>query len=134
MKIKPKQYAIALYETLDGLSREKKDVIIGDFIKFLAKNNVLRFAPRIIDYFEKYANRKEGVAKLKIKTAQKLKVETITAVENALPNLLKRKIEKVDVTEEIVSNLIGGFFLECDDFIFDSTIKNKLKILKNNLK
>lgn len=134
MKIKPKQYAVALYETLAGLSREKTDFVIGNFVKFLVKNNILRSAPQIINHFQKYANKKEGVVELKIKTPHKFKSETIAEIKNALPGLLNKKIEKINVTEEIVENLIGGFILECDDFIFDSTIKNKLKIIKNNLK
>ena len=141
MKIKPKQYAVALYESLSGLpagqaglSREKADVVVKNFVNFLARNNLLRLAPQIINYFQKYANKKEGIVDLKIRTARKLKGETISQIKNILPELLDKKIEKINVTEEVVESLIGGFSLLCDDFIFDFTIKNKLKILKNNLK
>ena len=134
MKIKPKQYAIALYESIFGLSREKTDLVVENFINFLAKNNLLRLAPQIINYFQKYANQKEGIVDLKIRTAHKLKNEVTSQIKNILPELLGKKIEKINVTEEVEEGLIGGFYLECDDFIFDSTVKNKLKIIKNNLK
>ena len=134
MKIKSKQYAIALYESIFGLSREKTDLVVENFINFLAKNNLLKLAPQIISYFQKYANQKEGIVDLKIRTAHKLKNETTSQIKNILPELLGKKIEKINVTEEVEEGLIGGFSLECDDFIFDSTIKNKLKIIKNNLK
>ena len=133
MKIKPKQYAVALYETLLGLSDKEANVVIGKFVALLQQRNILRLAPQIIKQFKKYADDKEGVVDLKIKTSHKSTEKTISEIKKVLPDLIEKDIKKVNVVEEIDEKLLGGFILECDDFVFDSSLKNKLKVLKNNL-
>lgn len=133
MKIKPKQYAVALYEAVKDVPKEKVRGILDNFIKTLAKNNAFRFAPQIIDYFVKYANRAEGIADLKIKSASSIKDDLLEKIKKAAPEILGRDFKKINVQQEVKEYLIGGFILECDDMIFDASIKNKFKILSKAL-
>lgn len=133
MKIKPKQYAVALYEAVKDVPKEKVRGILDNFIKTLVKNNAFRFAPQIIDYFVKYANRAEGIADLKIKSASSIKDDLLEKIKKAAPEILGRDFKKINVRQEGKEDLIGGFILECDDMIFDASIKNKFKILSKEL-
>jgi F-type H+-transporting ATPase subunit delta len=133
MKIKPKQYAIALYEAVKDAPKEKVREILENFIKMLVKNNALRFAPQIIDYFIKYANQTLEIGNLKIKSAEPFKDEIVKKLEKAAPAILRKQFKKINVTEEIDPSLIGGFVLESEDIVFDNSLKNKFKILKNYL-
>jgi len=90
-------------------------------------------APQIISYFHKYANNVEGVVDLKVKTTESLRGENLSRLKNLVPSFLKREIKKINIQQEVDSNLIGGFVLECDDSVFDASIKNRFKILKDNL-
>lgn len=133
MKIKPKQYAISLYEAIRGVPPARVKIVIENFVKLLIKNNALKMAPQIISYFHKYANNVEGVVDLKVKTTESLRGENLSRLKNLVPSFLKREIKKINIQQEVDSNLIGGFVLECDDSVFDASIKNRFKILKDNL-
>ncbi len=133
MKIKLKQYAVALYEAVKDAPKEKIGDILDNFVKMLIKNNALRFAPQIINYLDKYAKKTEGVIDLKVKTVQPLEEENLSQLKKIVPLLLEREIEKINVQQEIDPNLIGGFVLECDDLVFDASIKNKFNVLRKNL-
>ncbi|MFA5128645.1 MAG: ATP synthase F1 subunit delta [Patescibacteria group bacterium] len=133
MKIKPKQYAIALYEAVKDAPKEKVRSILGNFIKTLAKNNAFRFAPQIIEYFIKYANHAEGIVDLKIKSAEPIKEDLMEKIKQSAPTILKKSFKKINITKEVDPSLIGGFILEAEDMVFDSSLKNKFRILKNHL-
>ncbi|MBU1146538.1 ATP synthase F1 subunit delta [Patescibacteria group bacterium] len=133
MKIKPKQYAVALYEAVKDAPKEKVRGILDNFVKTLVKNNALRFAPQIIDYFVKYANRTEGIADLKIKSAEPIKDELIERIKKAAPEILGKDFKKINIQQEVKQGLMGGFVLECDDIIFDASIKNKFQTLNKIL-
>ena len=133
MKIKPKQYAIALYEVIKDAPREKVRDISNNFIKTLEKNNALRFAPQIIEYFIKYANRAEEIADLKITSAEPIKADLIEKIKKVAPAILGKSFKKINIQQGTSPELIGGFVLECDDAIFDASIRNKFRILKNHL-
>lgn len=133
MKIKPKQYAISLYETAKDIPPSDVKVVVENFVKILKKNNALRMAPQILDYFQKYVNRVEGVVDLKIKTVEPLRENHLTQLKNLMSTLLEKEIKKINIQQEIDSNLIGGFVLECDDLVFDASVKNKFNVLKDNL-
>ena len=133
MKIKPKQYAVALYEAVKDEPKENMRGILDNFVKTLVKNNALRFAPQIIDYFVKYANRTEGIADLKIKSAEPIKDELIERIKKAAPEILGKDFKKINIQQEVKQGLMGGFVLECDDIIFDASIKNKFQTLNKIL-
>lgn len=133
MKIKPKQYAAALFEAVKGLPNDKAKLILANFVKILVKNNALRMSPQILENFEKYASREEGIAEIKITTAQPIKEDLTEFLRKEASNLLGKKIKQANIKKEIKSDLLGGFVIECEDIIFDASVKNKLKILRNNL-
>lgn len=134
VKINPKQYAISLYKAASGLSEKEIRIVIENFINLLIKNNALKLGPKIIDYLDQFVKKEEGIVDLKIISAQKLDAMTISKIERLAPFLVGREIKKIKIMEEIDPNLIGGIILKCDDLIFDNSVKNRLIILKKNLK
>lgn len=133
MKIKPKQYAVALFEAVKDAPKERVHEILDNFINTLVKNNALRFAPQIIAYFIKYTNQTLEIGDLKISSAEPLKDEVIEKIGKAAPDILGKKFKKLNIIKEVDPSLIGGFILESEDRIFDNSLKNKFKILKNYL-
>ncbi len=129
MKIKSKQYAISLYEAVKDVPPSRVKIVIENFVKLLVKNNALKVAPQILDYFKNYAEKIEGVVDLKLKIIEPLGRENISRLEKIVPLLFKREIKKVNLQQEVDPNLIGGFVLECDDLVFDASVKNKFKTL-----
>lgn len=133
MKIKPKQYAIALYEAVHDAPKEKVGAVLASFVRILVKNNALRMAPQIIDYFRKFANRAEGIADLKVSSAEPIKENSLEEIKKSAPILLGKKFKKINITEKVDPALLGGFVLEAEDTVFDASVKNKFRVLKNHL-
>jgi len=133
MKIKPKQYAISLYEAVKNVQPSEVGIIIGNFIELLVKNNALKMSPQIFDYLQKHINKIEGIVNLKIKTIEQLSEENLSRLKSLVPLLVGKEVKKINIQQEIDSSLIGGFVLECDDLVFDASIKNKFNILRNKV-
>ena len=133
MKLKPKQYAISLYEAVAGAPSDKVGPILANFVKILVKNNALKMAPQIVEYFKNYANRAEGIAEIKIKTAETIKDELTEKIKKIVPEIFGQSFKKISVKKEVDPSLLGGFVLETEDKIFDASVKNKLKLLKKSI-
>lgn len=133
MKIKPKQYAIALYEAVAGAPSDKIGPILASFVKILVKNNALRMALQIIEYFKNYANRAEGTVEIEIKTAEAIKDELTEKIKKITPEIFGQSFKKISVKKEIDPSLLGGFVLETEDKIFDASVKNKFQTLSKIL-
>jgi F-type H+-transporting ATPase subunit delta len=133
MKIKPKQYAISLYEAVAGAPSDKVGQILANFVKILVKKNALRVAPQIIEYFKNYANRAEGTVEIKIKTAGAIKDELTEKIKKITPKIFGQSFKKINVKKEIDQSLLGGFVLETEDKIFDASVKNKFQTLNKIL-
>lgn len=126
-KITPKQYAISLYEIL----KEAKDpsVVIKNFVRLLVKNNDLRQADRILDYFEKYRNEQKGKVAVEVTTARKLSSEELQRIGDYFKKSLKKEIE-LKVHQD--KSLIGGVVLKFNDTLLDGGIKSQLLNLKES--
>lgn len=133
MKIKPKQYAIAFYEAVKDLPKPKAEEFSKKFVKLLAADNALGMSGRILQYLTEYANSQEEAVDLKIKTAQPIKEESAETIRKEAPRLLGKQFKKANIMKELDPALIGGFVLECGDTVFDASLKNRLRILRNNL-
>lgn len=138
IKKTPKQYAMALYDSL----RDEKDTgkinrKILNFIKILKKNNDLGLIDKIIIEFEAIWKKENGVMGVIVKSARPLEQKE---KDNLSGKLLKycslnidKNIKKIEIKEIVDENLLGGVFLKINDLIIDNTIRGQLKKLKEKI-
>jgi len=131
MKIKAKQYAVSLYETLDGKSSSEVKVVIKKFVELLVEKNQLSRAEKIIDEFIKIWNSKRGIVEAKAISAKGLDKETIKLLKNYIVKLSGAK--EVMMSQEVNKDILGGMVIRYGDKVVDGSLKTQLEDLKIQL-
>ncbi len=131
MKIKIKQYAMALCESLDGKSSAEVKPVIKKFVELLAEKKFLAKSSKIISEFEKIWNKNNGMVEFEAESANKLDKAAGRSLENyvALASGAKKAVMK----EKIDKNILGGVIIKYGDKILDASLKTQLRELKNKL-
>ncbi len=130
MKIKPQQYAQALFESLDQAQESDYQKIINNFAKLLLEHNQASQLDKIIYFFDKLWNKQKNIISTKIISAHKLDEQTEQLLKKYLEELVDGKIE---FCAEVNQKLKGGFLLRYDDNLIDYSLKNSLRKLKTKL-
>ena len=133
---------IRLLDSKD-ISKDDKKVIIDkvfvscpydsikNFFKVIIDNSRALYLKDILKDFISLSNAKDNISEGYIYSAQKLSKEQIASISKAI----SKKIEKqVFLKPRIDEDLIGGFKVVINDYVFDATIKNQVEELKNSLK
>ena len=126
MKITPKQYAVALYETTQHLSEEEINKIIENFVGVLKKNNDLSLSEKIIGEYQSYCRRKKNIAKVQITSSKRINGDIINA-------LTKKLGQAVEIEQKVDEGLIGGAVIRIGDVLIDGSIKKKLERLRRSI-
>ena len=125
-KTTTKDYATALYDATHGLKSKELHEVIRNFVKLLAREQKLKQAEKIIVEFTAYAKKQEGIQDIGIASAHELDGKMINEIKKSFG-------EKVEATQAVDENLIGGFVVKTADKIFDASLKTQLIRLKQHL-
>jgi len=98
------------------------------FLNFLIFKGRLFFLNAIIDSFLKLISYKKGEIEVKFVSSKKLSSREIHLIQQDLSKDFKSKIK---IKHEHDPNLIGGVIIQVGSIMIDTSIKNKLKRLKN---
>ena len=131
MRIKPKQYAISLFESLEGKDEKEAKRVISQFAKVLAANNQVSDLKKIIRYFNQIWNREYKIVEAEIIAAHPISAQVQKELEEYICK--KSKAEKVEMTTKEDKNLLGGVIIKYDDKIIDGSIRTRLLKLKDKL-
>ena len=126
MKITPKQYSVALYESTQHLPEKEVSKTIKNFVGVLKKNNDLSLGEKIIGEYQDYCRRKKDIAKVQITASAKIGGDII----NALTKKLGRAVE---IEQKVDRSLIGGAVIRMNDILIDGSVKKKLEELRGNI-
>jgi F-type H+-transporting ATPase subunit delta len=130
MKYSSKQYAQALFESLEGSANKDHELILDNFVKVLAENNDLRLFNEIADEFHKLELNKKGIKQVEITSAHPINKENEHAIIEQLNKLVKGDLE---LKQKVDENIIGGVVVQVDDKMLDASVKNNLEQLKKEL-
>ncbi len=120
------QFAKALYEITKDLPKSNLPEVMEQFVLILQKNNKLKKVDYIIEEFENYAKKQEGIKMIEVQTARKL--------DSVVINKLKKIFgEKSEITEVVNKDLLGGVKIKVDDLVYDASLKTQLSQLKQAL-
>lgn len=131
MKIGVKKYAGLLYEITKDKSDEEADKAIVDFVRLLSHKKALRFKQQIINAFIKYYNQAEKIVGMTVYSANGLNATE----EEKLADIVKKnkKVDQVEIKQEVDESLIGGIKIRIDDIFLDASLKSQLVKLKNRM-
>jgi len=131
MKITAKQYALSLYETIDGKSSSEVKVVIKKFVEILAEQNQISKAEKIIVEFLKIWNDKHGIVEVQATSAKVLDEEAVKLLKNYIVKLAGAK--EVIMNQEINKDILGGVIIRYGDKVVDGSLKTQLEDLKEKL-
>ena len=125
-KLTNKQIAQALFEATEKLSGADLDGALQRFVDLLAKKQKLKQIGNIIAEFESISKKAEGIVGIEIKSAKKLDSTTMDGIKKVFG-------DKVEASEEVDEELLGGITVKTEDKILDGSLKTQLNKLKPKL-
>ena len=131
MKITIKQFALSLYETVDGKSPSQVKAVIKKFVEFLAENNRLSKAEKIIAEFIKIWNNKNGIVEARTVSVKELDRVAVKLLKDYIARLSGAK--EVMISQEINKDILGGVVIRYGDRVVDGSLKTQLVDLKNKM-
>lgn len=128
MKIKPKQYAMGLFESLVSAGENEQKEIVASFSALLIGNNDISKLEAVLEHFGNMWNKYKDTAETEIISAHELD-------EKILKSLKKLVSEKAGATNVIIKEhrdkkLLGGVVLKYGDKSLDLSLKRKLDEFK----
>jgi F-type H+-transporting ATPase subunit delta len=115
-------------EILEKLFDGKVHPLTMAIFDILTRKNREPLLPGIAKEFHTAYNVYKGIGKAIITTAVPLDATLRAEFENIVRKLSEK--DKVELTEKVEKEMIGGFVLNVGDRQIDASIKNKLKALK----
>ncbi len=131
MKITPKQYANALYQSISGQNDKQIKDVIDNFINVVIENNNVSKINKIIEQFEIIWNKEEGVVEAEIISARKLDDKIVKLLNSYITELSGAK--DVIAQEQVDKNVLGGVIIKYGDKVLDGSLKIRIDNLKNEL-
>ncbi len=130
MKYSSKQYAQALYESLEGTDPKDMDLVLNNFVEVLALNNDVKKFDEIELEFHKLELEKKGGKLAEVTSAKPLSKENERDIIHELNKLVKGDIE---LKKKIDEKILGGVIIQMDDKRIDASVRGELNKLKKDL-
>lgn len=121
-----KQYAQILFEAIKGTKAHHTEEIIKNFIQLLVKDRKLKQAEKIIEEFERYSKKQEGIEEITVVTARPIDDKVLNEIKKVFGH-------KVEAQVETDPSIIGGVIVKTQDKILDGSLRTSIKNLKNKL-
>lgn len=124
MKLTDRQYEEILYQLVKDAKPAEVSKLVKVFATRLAADHRLSHGERIAEGFMHLAKEKTGIVELLVRSAfplqevQKKKIAQVFAPQ------------KIEITERIDKNIIGGLVLETKNQILDGSLRQRLKALE----
>lgn len=130
MRIKPRQYAQAFFESLISAPGQEK-AMATSFASLLFKNGQISSLAEILECFDILWQKHYGVVSAEIVSARPLSPEILSELKIFIVERVKA--EELKIEEKIDKSLIGGTVLRYGGRLLDLSLRNKIDKLKNDL-
>lgn len=137
MKYSPQQYAQALYGALQGKTAQESEGIADNLFALMKKNRDFILARKVIDIFEYYARKREGIFSGELVSARPLDESVKIKIKNKIVGLIsenkKVQVKDIELKEKLDADLIGGFRVLAGGLIADFSVLKMLKLIKKEI-
>jgi F-type H+-transporting ATPase subunit delta len=119
-------------KVLEKLAKESNfQSLTKEFLFLVSRNRRLAFLKQMISQVFYLSEKKQGVVKAIITSAQKLGSQQLKNIQQ----LLEEKLKKTPKTVEIIDpRVLGGFKVKIGPYLIDATLKTQLMQLQTLLK
>lgn len=128
MKIKAKQYALALLELLKDKKEKEISGYLDKFTKVLIQNNQMSQIDKILDFFNIYWNKEKGEIDAEVSSVEALDKHSLKEISGYIQ--AKSQAQKVNLFERQDKEILGGMVLKYGDKILDNSVRARLRGVK----
>lgn len=126
MKYKVKDLAKLLVSLTKGVPKSELKPRIEEYANFLENIGAGSLLERILSLFHHEWNKANGIKTIELKSARPLP-------KNLVKELKERFPEGTEIKETVDEKLLSGLEIKFDDLLIDSTLKNRVQSLKNQI-
>jgi F-type H+-transporting ATPase subunit delta len=130
MLINPLIPAMKKADIISKLFKDKTDQLTFNFLKLLCTKKRSEFLLEVIDNFKVRILDHEGVLTGQIISATPLSQDQVQDIHNKITSQSGRKVQ---LSQEIDKDLMGGFIVKVKDRVIDLSVRNQLDKLRNKL-
>ena len=130
MLINPLIPATKKADVISKLIKDKTDQLTYNFLRLLCTKKRSEFLLEVIDHFMMRILDHEGVLTGQIISATPLTQDQVHDIHNRITS---QSGKKVQLSQEIDKNLMGGFIVKVKDNVIDLSVRNQLDKLRNKL-
>lgn len=116
---------------LKALFAKNTPILFISFLNVLGQNRKLSVVQSILNKFLEYADHKEGLEAVSVKSAYKLNKDMEKTIQTALEKQLKKPVQ---LTSKVDSSLMGGILIHYHNHDLDLSIKKSIFSLRKVLK
>jgi F-type H+-transporting ATPase subunit delta len=131
MKISAKQYALVLYESIEGKKKQELDKILDNFVHEIMNAGMSSKINLILEKFHEIWSEKNNEIEAKIFSARELDKEEKKLIINTIKE--KTGAGEIDLDLKIDPLLIGGLKIEYSGKVLDLSFRERIKQLKSEL-
>ncbi len=117
-------------QVISQLFRGRLHPLSFNFLELLLEKNRESFLPGIIKHFKKLADESQGIIRGDLRTAYPFDKEQMSALKKRLDRITGKN---VILHQNINPELLGGFMVRLNDTVIDTSIKNQLLKMRENL-
>lgn len=129
-KLKPRFYAQALYELIDGKSGQELATATTGLLQVLQKNRQLQLWPQVMAAYQQIVAEKRGVILAQVKTEKPLTETEKRRIRDFLQQNAGAK--EVELMEE-VAKVGAGLIVETAEKCWDLSLENQIEAFKKQL-
>lgn len=129
--ISTNQIARAIYLSSKGKTGKELDENLLNATNLIANKKMLSRSKDILERLEYIIDEEEGIAKVKIISAEKLTKNIKDELEESLKKRYKAKEIYIEESED--KKMLGGMRIEKGDEVIDLTLRNKVRQLQEHL-
>lgn len=112
------------FEVIKLLSKELSfNEYFINFLHFLIEQERIEYLPKIFTEYSNLRDNRNNILKVKVISAKELKPEEKSKLIAIIEKALKKT---VSIKSEIDENIVGGYIINIDNVLYDSSIKTRL--------
>ncbi|PIY96952.1 MAG: ATP synthase F1 subunit delta [Candidatus Kerfeldbacteria bacterium CG_4_10_14_0_8_um_filter_42_10] len=128
-RVTPKQYAIALYESIKDSEGTELNQRIRNFLELIRKRKNMKSLNKIYKHFVAVYQEREQVLQAEVTASRDLGSKVKSEIIHWLNESTGRT---ATLTELIDPTILGGVIVKFGDTVWDASLKNSLKKLQNS--
>lgn len=123
------EYAEALYLSIKDKNDKEADKVVVEFVDSMKGRGLMALLPEILKALPGAVKRVDGTEDVLVETAHEIGDD----IKSQAVRMIGKKEDEVELTTRVNPDLLGGIRVRGQDTLYDASLKNSLRRLKDAL-